>query len=349
MKLQSSTLHFLTGLFIITGITSCNEPNKGKTKSGTSISGETKLIAIDRFERKLFAERKDFSVQLKNYKSLYKDYPDMLAMYSYLMRIPAKDTFNIAKQIYNVYVDSVFEDVQKQFGDAELLEIENQLNDAFSKTKEILPKDTLPKIYTTLSLFGASVFPLKHHSIWIALDLFLGTNYRYYNSLEYPGYIRYTFQPQFIVPLTLKSWFYDTYDEQELTDKTLLSHMIYSGKRLYYLDQVCPDMEDSLKILYKTDQMKWCKDNEGLIWQHFADSKILYMSNQEKIDRYMTEANTTLAEGLPPEAAPRLGEFIGWQIVKSYMKNHPDVTPEQLFLNKNYKEILSSAKYKPEE
>ena len=47
------------------------------------------------------------------------------------------------------------------------------------------------------------------------------------------------------------------------------------------------------------------------------------------------------------ESAPRIGYWMGWQIIKQYMKNNPDVTLEQLMNETDAEKILKMAKYKP--
>jgi len=42
----------------------------------------------------------------------------------------------------------------------------------------------------------------------------------------------------------------------------------------------------------------------------------------------------------------QVGAWIGWQIVRSYMKNNNDISINEL-LNKKAKEIFEQSKYKP--
>jgi uncharacterized protein YjaZ len=46
-------------------------------------------------------------------------------------------------------------------------------------------------------------------------------------------------------------------------------------------------------------------------------------------------------------SAPRSGTFIGYKIVRAYMKNHPDVTLEQLMKMTDYIEIYNESYYEP--
>jgi hypothetical protein len=43
----------------------------------------------------------------------------------------------------------------------------------------------------------------------------------------------------------------------------------------------------------------------------------------------------------------RMGQFLGWKIVKEYMKNNPEVTLEQLMQTKDLQIILNRSAFKP--
>jgi hypothetical protein len=63
----------------------------------------------------------------------------------------------------------------------------------------------------------------------------------------------------------------------------------------------------------------------------------------------MDDGPFTLANGVPQKSAPRLGEYIGWKIVKSYLDAHPEVDLPTLLRNKDYQQILNESQYKPKQ
>lgn len=174
--------------------------------------------------------------------------------------------------------------------------------------------------------------------------MFLGADYRYY---DFPEYITRRLSKEYILPEALKTIYMAKYNERQLVDQSMLSNMLYAGKMLYFTEVLSPDLEDTLRIGYTKTQMEWCEENEGKIWQHLTGENILYSTDQYLIMKYLKEAPFTAAEGVPNESAPRLGEWVGWQIVKKYMDENRDVTLEQLFNEKDYKKILQQSKYKP--
>ena len=46
------------------------------------------------------------------------------------------------------------------------------------------------------------------------------------------------------------------------------------------------------------------------------------------------------------ETPGRIGQWIGWQIVRAYVQNNPDISATQL-LKTDYKTIFEKSKYKP--
>jgi hypothetical protein len=130
-------------------------------------------------------------------------------------------------------------------------------------------------------------------------------------------------------------------------DQALVDRMVYHGKVLYLLDRLLPDVADSIKIGYTAPQEDWCKNYEPEIWAYLLQENLLYETDYLKIQKYLTDAPFTPGLGQGNESAPKLGVWVGWQIVKKYMERHPEVSLQQLLLSKNTKIILKESRYKP--
>ncbi len=258
-------------------------------------------------------------------------------------------TLDSFRKVYllNPYMrDSLYPDVEKAYPQPVINDLQNDFDDAFRHIKYYYPNDSLPKIYTIINPFGYQAYTYGNN-LMIALEFFLGENYRYYNSIEMPDYKMRTFRKEYILPNGLKTLFQARYDEDRLTDPTLLSKMIYRGKRMFFLDVMKPDMADSLKIEYTTKQLKWCDKYQADIWTHLVTDNLLYNTNEDKVGKYIDEGPFTNDVNVPQESSPRLGEWIGWQIVKKYMEKNPKVTLDELFKDKDYRKILKLSEYKP--
>ena len=62
---------------------------------------------------------------------------------------------------------------------------------------------------------------------------------------------------------------------------------------------------------------------------------------------YLTDGPFTPGLGDKSESAPKLGIWIGWQMVKKYMVENPDVTLQKLMADTDAQKILTKSKYKP--
>ncbi|MGI4021270.1 MAG: gliding motility lipoprotein GldB [Janthinobacterium lividum] len=237
-------------------------------------------------------------------------------------------------------VDSVYPNLDQQ---------EAELTDAFKHIKYYYPQKKLPRVYAYFSGFQAQS-SIGNQYFGVGLDLFLGSNSKFYPALieTFPHYISRRFTPDNMVPRVIESITReDMFEEQANDDKTLLSRMIYNGKVMYFMDQILPDVPDSTKIGYTNQQIKWCATNEANIWGYFLEDNLLFESDYQKVQKYLTEAPFTPGLGDNNNSAPKLAVWTGWQIVKQYMDKNPKVSLQQLMAERDEQKILNQSKYRP--
>jgi hypothetical protein len=130
------------------------------------------------------------------------------------------------------------------------------------------------------------------------------------------------------------------------TEPTLLAHMIYQGKLLFVLDKVLPLTDDALKIGYTAQQLQWSQENEQFIWRYFVEKEALFNTNSKLLTQFIKPAPfSKFYLEIDNESPGRIGAFIGWRMVRSYMQNN-DV-PLIALLQKPAQEIYKNSKYKP--
>ena len=76
-----------------------------------------------------------------------------------------------------------------------------------------------------------------------------------------------------------------------------------------------------------------------------AANNRLYDNNMKTVIELTNDGPYTAA--ISKECPPRIAMWVGWQIVRSYMKNNESVTLEQLMAEKDAQKILSKSKYRP--
>lgn len=180
--------------------------------------------------------------------------------------------------------------------------------------------------------------------VFIALDTYLGENHEFYSGIQ--GYLKQNFTRNQIV-VDLASEYFEKYNFQR-QQKTLLDEMIYFGKQLYFKDIMIPFKTDAEKIGYAQQQFDWAVANESEIWRYFIERELLFSTDSDLPGRFINPAPfSKFYLELDNESPGRLGQFIGWQIVRAYMNNNDDVLLMQM-LQKSTDEIFNNSKFKPQ-
>ena len=327
-------------LFAIT-IFSCRQDKR------PDISRINVAIKIQRFEQDLYQRRNNNHKEtndllVKKYGSFYHDFIGQMVGNPNLTGVEVLENLYKGKAYadLNHEVDSVYPKLNK---------IEDELSQTFRYIKYYYPKVQIPRFISFLSGFAYQI-PIGENYMGIGLDMFLGKDSKFYPALvkSIPKYQSTRFEPTYIVPRLTEEFAKEALFKPKDEDQTLLSQMIYNGKILYFMDQVLPEnTNDTLKIGYTGRQLAWCKNFEGNIWGVFLEKNLLYQTDFRKIQVYLTDGPFTPGLGDKGESAPKLGIWIGWQMVKKYMLENPDVTLQQLMADADAQKILTKSKYKP--
>ena len=122
--------------------------------------------------------------------------------------------------------------------------------------------------------------------------------------------------------------------------------MIYFGKEMYLKDMFLPEYSDFDKMGYTKEQQDWSLANENEIWRYFVDQGLLYDTNSDLVQRFIAPAPfSKFYLEIDNESPGRIGVWMGWQIVRSFMNNN-DVSLQQL-MTMDAKEVFERSKYKP--
>lgn len=215
---------------------------------------------------------------------------------------------------------------------------------AFGRVKSYFPAFETPTIQLIVSGFGVAN-GLTDSAILVGLDMYLGRNFRYYPKVDFiMDYQRRRLESVYLVPHGMRLIAEDLVGEPN-PNGHLLEHMIHAGKALYLLEQFLPHANDSLLTDYSTEQLSWCVQSEGSIWAYLIDNELLYKQDAYVVRKWLNDAPFT--NGLPSESPGKLGVWVGWQIVRNYMRNNPHMSPAQLLQNQDFDQILAQAKYRP--
>jgi len=178
--------------------------------------------------------------------------------------------------------------------------------------------------------------------IVIAIDNYLGANHEFYANI--PKYLADNMKPSQIVADLAKA--YSEKQIFQLKKKTFLDEMIFFGKQLYFKDVMIPFKTDAEKIGYSQEQLDFAKVNENMIWTEFVENEMLYSTDSSLAARFIADAPfSKFYLELDSQTPGRLGQYIGWQIVRAYMNNN-EVSLKEM-LQKDAVEIFNKSNYKP--
>ncbi|MCY7353429.1 MAG: gliding motility protein [Cytophagaceae bacterium] len=245
----------------------------------------------------------------------------------------------LTELVKNPGLRDFYQDGQKQFAD--LSDLQRGFEEAFQNLKAYYPAFKEPRIVTLFTGFTGPDLYVSDSLIVIGLDYFMGPKARYRPQLE--NYQLRKYQREYIAPqvLLLLS---GKYNETNLQDQTLLAEMVYYGKSFEFVKNVVPSISDSLIIDYSGTQLAANEVAQDLIWAHFIDEKLLYETSPLRKAKYVGERPTTVEIG--PKCPGRIGQWLGWKLVRKYLEAQPNVTLQQLMKTTDAPRILTESKYR---
>lgn len=226
-----------------------------------------------------------------------------------------------------------------------------ELRRAFTYMQYYLPELDAPDVYTFVSGFEHQQFlmadSLQNNIVGIGLDMYLGNTFPYASvSPENPAFSNYLTRsfnaahiPKKVIELLLNDYLPKPEKNQ------MLDQMILNGKKLYLMDKILPMTSDTVVMEYTEDQWAWANDNELEMWAFFLKENLFYETNSQKIKKFLNPSPN--APGMPPAAPGRTANYIGWQIVKAYMRRNPETNIQDLVLATDAQQFLQKSRYKP--
>ncbi len=284
-------------------------------------------LQVSRFDRE-FAEATvaDLAGLKQTYPFLFpKQYHDSV------WEAKLKDTIQI----------ELFEEVGKAFPNFD--EEKQDLKMLFQHIKYYFPQFRAPEVITLTNEVEYNYRVIFADSLLlIGLDNYLGPEHRFYQDIQ--NYIAAGLDKKFLV-----SDVADNFAKKvvpKLADRTFLGDMVYHGKLLYLKDKLMPLADDAIKIGYSQDELDWAMANEEPIWRNFIEHEYLYSTDKNLRLRFIELAPfSKFGLELDNESPGRLGQYMGWQIVRAFM-NKNEVSLEQL-LRLPAEEIFKKSNYKP--
>jgi len=304
-------------------------------------------IEIDRLEKDLFTVNpEDISSKVPELK---KKYDGFLQLFSYVI-----NTGDISDPSFGDYLavfctdkqnNDVYSITMKLYPD--LATVESSLEDAFRHYLYYFPGKTVPKVYSCVTGFNNSIIT-GDSALGIGLDRYLGADCEYYPGLEIYNYIAARMTPAYIVPDCMYGWGASEWDftSMNYTADNVMTEMIHEGKLRYFEKCMLPELPDEIIFGFTPGQMKFCRNNEGQMWQYMVENDLVFKTDHFIIRKLIGEAPFT--SYFTNESPGRAAVWLGFRIVESYMAGKKGTTLESLMKDVNIQRILEKSKYSPQ-
>lgn len=271
-----------------------------------------------------------------------KAYPTFARFY--LQRRTATDTTGasaLARLAAEPHLRELAQQTAAAFPDSAALG--RDLGALFGRVKYYFPGFQAPRAATFVSGFEGKDIFVNDSLLVLSLDWFAGPQAKF-RPVEMPKYILRNYTPVNLMP-SLALRVATKYNRHELTANTMLDAMVSGGKALYFAGRVLPCTSDSLLLGFTGKEMVGVTANEGKIWAHFLEQNLLYNTTPFTIQKYVGERpNVPEIDATCPG---RVGQWVGLQIVRKYMDDHPSVTLAQLMAERNAQKLLNESHYRP--
>lgn len=316
-------------------IVSCNQHSERVNVNVDGVHLED--VSIERYEKELFTiDKSNLKNELKRIQPQYsvflegdlEDTLDLIRLSDYLNDTLLINVFNESEEIIT--------DIQPE---------EQELTDAFRHYLYYFPEVELPVTFTYISGFDyQNPVQLYGNNLLISIDMYLGADYPRYKYLGVPLYVLQRFDRNYIVRDCMFQLANQRVNPNQVGN-SLLDKIILQGKLLWFVNAMIPDIPKSTLLNYSHYHLKWAQDNEASIWAFLIENELLFTTELQPYQKFILDSPFTSYFG--DDSPPRLGWWIGYRIVDSYMNKNQNVELNELLKNSDTQSILNNSGYKP--
>jgi hypothetical protein len=336
-------------LLVIFTLISCSDSNNAPDVSNIKVD-----VTVERFDRDFFSI--DTVGVGKGLRDLELKYPSVYPIF--INNILGLNDSSRDKGAIKFIGQNKFiaEAVNKEFTNTD--DIKKDFEQSFRYVKYYFPNFKIPKLETIVgppdALAQTSTGEQTPNFIGpdflgLSLQFYLGKDFSLYHDQFFitniaPEYRSRRFEKKYIVADAMKLITDDIYPDRS-GPNGLIEQMIEKGKQWWLLDKFLPKTPDSIKTGFTKQQLSWCKENEGLIWNDIITTeKDLYTKDPMTLQNYIGEGPYT--QSLGPASPGNIGQWIGWQIVKKFADKNSLMSVTDI-LKTDARKIFEGARYKP--
>ena len=328
---------YLFGIFILALVfVSCIKSAGYKKKLDVPYQKmEPQEVEIVEFNKVLFAlDTANFE---REYRAILPQFSD------FLIDDPSVQEVEYMKEfVVDTFMLKINEFVNETFSDIGL--VADEVKDVYQHYRYYYPDWTALPTYTYIAgIYYNRPISISDECVMIALDFYLSNKDLVYDKIGFPRYQSRRMQPFSLTRDLAEEFYYHTYGNR-INQKSVLAEMVEQGKRLYFIEAMNPALPDSVILGYSRQQMEWAEDNEGAVWAAIVGNNMLYSNNLD--NRRLLFNDGPFTAGFGNDSPARLGDYLGLQIVRSFMSNN-DATLQNLMEITDYQDVLERSQYKP--
>lgn len=333
---MNKTLKFISLLLIVLSI-SCTKSNSYKKKLDVPYKNcEPQELEVVEYNKALF------SIDTANFeegvRKIMPRFPELLGD-----NIENLDLKGLKDFITDTFIVKINALTEEMFPDIDV--VSDKVKGVYQHLNYYYPDITMPVTYSYISGINYENGPVMIGSecVMLSLDYYLSNNDLVYDMIGMPRYISRRCQPASLTK-DLAEEIYDSYFNMAGKSKNVMMEMIGQGKKYYFIEAMDPLLPDSIILGYSSRQMEWAQDNEGQIWASIVGNNMLYANGFEQYRVLFGDGPFTAA--FSENAPSRLGDFVGLQIVRSFMSQN-DESLQNLMDITDYQDIFQRSGYKP--
>ena len=256
---------------------------------------------------------------------------------------PADSLFagNLQFFLHHPVVEGAFSRVKSVFPD--LIPEERALGEAFARYTLSFPDDSLPTLYSCVTGFNHSVVTAEG-IVAIGLDKYLGDDEAFYTQLGVSAYQKRVMRREYMVPDVMRAMGYARFAKSDSVDN-LIADMIYEGRNLWFVKQMLPGYADTLLFGFSSKQLEWCQAARQDMWRLLVEQELLFSSDRMTRIKLIQPAPYTPYFSV--ESPGRAAVWLGYEVVKAYVKQNPSLSLRNLMEETQYLNILNGSRFKP--
>ena len=247
-------------------------------------------------------------------------------------------TYRIKQFVNDTFVRRIEQRISEKFSD--LSPQKQKISEGFRYLKFHFPFGAIPaNVVFMNSILRSNVF-CTEREIGIGLERYLGAKTDVIKEIPTDFIFQWEkdgMNAEFMPRDVLTAWIMTHYVPEKKGNTA--EAMVRWGKIIYLTEAAFPHDDKNMIMRYSAKDYQWALDNEYAFWKYLVDEKLLFSESERDQSNFLNDGPFTI--GLPEKGPDRLGQFLGWRMVHSYMKENPKTKLAEL-VNIPYNNILQS-------